>query len=139
MKDRINSQVKFREDFRPFAPAILDEHGEDFFDGYQTSRYMERTQPFRTERAAEVPAVVHIDGTGRLQSVRSEWSPTFHALIRAFYDHTGCPLILNTSLNVMGKPIAHSLEDALGVFLTTGLDALVVEDVLMRKSELSGD
>jgi carbamoyltransferase len=139
MKDRINSQVKFREDFRPFAPAILDEHGEDFFDGYQTSRYMERTQPFRTERAAEVPAVVHIDGTGRLQSVRSEWSPTFHALIRAFYDHTGCPLILNTSLNVMGKPIAHSLEDALGVFLTTGLDVLVVEDVLMRKSELSGD
>lgn len=133
MKDRINARVKFREEFRPFAPAVLDEHGAEYFEGYQVSRYMERTLRFRLEKAAEVPAVVHVDGTGRLQSVRREWDPVFHDLVRAFYARTGVPLLLNTSLNVMGRPIVHSLEDALGVFFTTGLDALAVEDFLLRK------
>lgn len=133
MKDRLNSSVKFREQFRPFAPSILDEYGEEYFENYQTSRYMERTLRFRPEKAPLVPAVVHVDGTGRLQSVRRDWTPLFYDLIFAFFKKTGIPLILNTSLNVMGRPIVHSLEDALGLFLTTGLDALVVEDLLLRK------
>jgi carbamoyltransferase len=135
MKDRLNAIVKFREEFRPFAPSILDEHGDRYFENYQTSRYMERTLRFRQDKVHEVPAVVHVDGTGRLQSVRREWSPLFYDLIAAFYTKTGVPLILNTSLNVMGKPIAHSLEDGLGIFFTTGLDVLVVENCLLRKSE----
>jgi carbamoyltransferase len=135
VKDRINGRVKFREEFRPLAPAVLDEHGAEYFERYQSSRYMERTLRFRAERRQEVPGVVHVDGTGRLQSVRREWSPDFHALLQEFYERTGTPLLLNTSLNVMGRPIAHSLEDTLGLFFTTGLDALVIEDVLVEKPD----
>lgn len=133
MKDRINARVKFREGFRPFAPSILDEFGPDYFENYQTSPYMDRTLRWRPEAASRVPAVVHVDGTGRLQSVRREWSPTFYDLIQAFYRRSGVPLLLNTSFNVMDKPIVHSLEDALGTFFTTGLDALVIEDLLVEK------
>lgn len=133
MKDRINSKIKFREEFRPFAPSILDEYGSEYFVDYQFTPYMERTLYFKPEARAKVPAVVHVDGTGRLQSVRREWNPRYYDLISAFHKLTNIPLILNTSLNVMGKPIVHSLEDALGLFFTAGLDALVVEDYLIEK------
>jgi carbamoyltransferase len=133
IQDRINHTVKFREGFRPFAPSILDEAGPDYFEAYRTSRYMERTLRFRPEVRRLVPGVVHADGTGRLQSVRREWNPRFHGLIEAFRALTGIPLLLNTSLNIMGKPIVHSLEDCLGLFLTTGIDVLVVDDILMEK------
>ena len=133
MKDRINSKIKFREEFRPFAPSILDEYGAEYFVDYQFSPYMERTLRFKPGARAKVPAVVHVDGTGRLQSVRREWNPRYHDLISAFHRLTKVPLILNTSLNVMGKPIVHTLEDALGLFFTAGLDALVVDDYLIEK------
>ncbi len=133
MKDRINATVKFREEFRPFAPSILHEHGAGWFEHYQESPYMERTLRFRPEVVERVPAVVHRDGTGRLQSVRRDWNPRFYDLIRAFCDLTGVPLLLNTSFNVMGKPIVHSVQDAVIVFLTSGLDALVIGDRLYLK------
>lgn len=133
MKDRINALVKFREEFRPFAPSILHEFGADYFEHYQESPYMERTLRFRPEAAERVPAVVHVDGTGRLQSVREAHNPKFHQLIKTFHGLTDVPLILNTSFNIMGKPIIHSVEDALGVFFTTGLDALVIEDYVIEK------
>jgi carbamoyltransferase len=133
MKDKINAVIKFREEFRPFAPSILHEHGEEYFVHYQESPYMERTLTFRKEVRNAVPAVVHVDGTGRLQTVREDWNPLYYSLIREFYELTGVPIILNTSYNIMGKPIIHSVEDALSVFYTTGLDALVIEDVLIRK------
>jgi len=136
MKDRINERVKFREPFRPFAPAILHECGADYFEQYQRSPYMERTLRFRPEVRNTVPAVVHVDGTGRLQSVKQEWNPRFYDLIQAFYRLTGVPLLLNTSFNVMGKPMAHSVEDAVSVYMTTGLDALVIEDYLFVKSDV---
>ena len=94
---------------------------------------MERTLKFRKEIIDKVPAVVHVDGTGRLQSVKKEWNELFYQLIQAFYNLTGVPILLNTSLNVMGKPIIHSVEDAIIVFLTTGLDALVIEDYIIEK------
>jgi carbamoyltransferase len=133
MKDRINSRIKFREEFRPFAPSILHEYGSEYFVDYQFSPYMERTLRFKPEACVKVPAVVHVDGTGRLQSVTRGWNPRYYDLISAFHRLTNVPLILNTSLNVMGKPIVHSLEDALGLFFTAGLDALVVEDYLIEK------
>ena len=133
IQDRINQCVKFREEFRPFAPSILDEAGADYFEAYRTSRYMERTLRFRPEMRRRVPGVVHADGTGRLQSVRREWNPRFHELLSAFRALTGIPLLLNTSLNIMGKPIVHSVEDCLGVFLTTGIEVLVIEDILVEK------
>ena len=133
-KDRINERIKFREGFRPFAPAILDEHGPDYFEDYQASPYMERTLSFRPEVRQRVPAVVHVDGSGRLQSVRRDLNPDFHALLSAFFELTGVPILLNTSLNVMGKPIVDSVEDALGVFLLSGVDILVIGDRLIRKT-----
>jgi carbamoyltransferase len=133
MKDRINGLVKFREEYRPFAPSVLEGHGEGYFLDHQDSPYMERTLRFRPEAALRVPAVVHVDGTGRLQTVKREWNPRFWELIEAFRGLTGVPLVLNTSFNVMGKPIVHSVEDAVAVFMTTGLDVLVIEDLMLTK------
>lgn len=133
MKEKINALIKFREEFRPFAPSILHEHGEEYFLHYQESPYMERTLTFREEVRDKVPAVVHVDGTGRLQTVREEWNPRYYRLIKEFFKLTGIPIILNTSYNIMGKPIIHSVEDAISVFYTTGLDALVIEDILIEK------
>lgn len=132
-KDILNAKVKYREAFRPFAPSILAEHGPDWFENYQDSPYMERTLVWKPEMRALVPAVVHEDGTGRLQSVTAERNPRYHALISAFHALTSVPVILNTSFNIMGKPILHSSEDAILMFYTSGLDALVVEDWLLVK------
>jgi carbamoyltransferase len=133
MKDKINSLVKFREEFRPFAPSILDEFGEEYFENYQVSPYMERTLKFKESAKKKVPAIVHVNASGRLQSVRREWNPRYYDLIKAFCEITGVPMLLNTSFNIMGKPIIHSVEDAIGLFYTTGLDALVLEDYLIEK------
>jgi carbamoyltransferase len=133
MKQRINDRVKFRELYRPLAPSILHEHGSEYFEGYQESPYMERTLPFRPQVRDRVPAVVHVDGTGRLQSVKESSNPLFHRLIRAFFARTGVPMLLNTSFNVMGKPIIHSAEDAMTVFYTTGLDRLVIGRYILEK------
>lgn len=133
MKDIINARVKFREDYRPLAPSILHEYGPEYFEGYQESPYMERTLPFREEARKKVPAVVHRDGTGRLQSVTKEMNPRYYALIDAFRRKTGIPLLLNTSFNVMGRPIIHRVEDALTVLYTTGLDYAVIENCVFAK------
>lgn len=133
MKDKINALVKFREGFRPFAPSVLHEFGPEIFESYQTSPYMERTLTFKEGWRDRIPAVVHANSTGRLQSVKEEWNPDYHRLIKSFYDLTEVPVVLNTSFNVMGKPIIHSLEDAISVFYTTGLEALVVQDYLIEK------
>ena len=124
--------MKFREEFLHFAPSILDEFGEEYFENYQLSPYMERTLTFKESARAKVPAIVHVNQSGRLQSVRREWNPRYYDLIRAFYELTGVPMLLNTSFNIMGKPIIHTVEDAIGLFYTTGLDALVLEDYVIR-------
>jgi len=133
MKDRINARVKLREPFRPFAPSILHEYGDEFFENYQEAPYMERTLRFRDKAALKIPAVVHVNGTGRVQTVKAEWNPKYYRLIKCFHDLTGIPLVLNTSFNIMGKPIIHSAEDAIALFYTSGLDALVIEDYLILK------
>jgi carbamoyltransferase len=136
MAERLNATVKYRERFRPFAPAILHEYGPEYFEDYQESPYMERALRFRPEMRGQVPAVVHVDGTGRLQSVKPDDNPRFHRLLTEFHRLTGVPLVLNTSFNVMGKPMVHSVEDAVAVFLTSGVDALAMGDYLFRKPSL---
>jgi carbamoyltransferase len=133
MKNRINREVKFREGYRPFAPAILASEAENWFESPVNSPYMSFTMPWKPSVRERVPAVVHKDGTGRLQTVSKEMNPRFHDLISAFYGETGVPLVLNTSLNIMGRPIVHTLEDGIGLFFTTGLDAMVIKDFLIRK------
>ncbi len=134
MMDKINACVKFRERFRPYAPSILHEYGPDYFEDYQDTPYMERTLRFRPEVRERVPAVVHVDGSGRLQSVTKIRNPEFYPLIEAFHTKTGIPILLNTSFNVMGKPMVHSVEDAFGVFLGSGLDGLVIGHTLFKKN-----
>ena len=137
MKDEINLRVKFREEFRPFAPSILAEFGEEYFHNYQETPYMERTLRFKEEVIDRVPAVVHNDFTGRLQSVKLEWNRSYYELINEFYQLTGVPLILNTSFNVMGKPIVHSVEDALAVFYTSGIDVLFINNYMISKENVN--
>ncbi len=120
-KDILNAKVKYREAFRPFAPSILAEQAPDWFEHYQDAPYMERTLTWKAAVRARVPAVVHEDGTGRLQSVTAARNPRYHALISAFHALTGVPVILNTSFNIMGKPILHTAEDAILMFYTSGL------------------
>jgi carbamoyltransferase len=136
IKNELNEKVKFREEFRPFAPSILHEFGPEYFESYTESPYMERTLKFRSEVLDRVPGVVHVDGTGRLQTVKEEWNSRYYRLIYEFYKLTGVPLLLNTSFNVMGKPIIHSVEDAIAVFMTSGLDVLVLEDLIVEKMPL---
>jgi len=133
-KDNINHNIKFRESFRPFAPSVLDEYAEEYFVEYHESPYMDKTLDIKKSMQDRIAAVCHIDGTGRLQTVKQQWNPRFYQLINNFYQKTKVPMLLNTSFNVMGKPLVHSIEDALSVFLTTGLDALVINDYLIRKS-----
>ncbi len=132
-QDAINQRIKFREKYRPFAPAVLAEYGPDYFEHYQDSPYMDKTLTIRSDKRSQLGAVCHVDGTGRLQSVTAERNVRFYALLTSFYGLTGVPVLLNTSFNVMGKPLVHSLEDCLTVFMTTGLDVLVINDYLITK------
>lgn len=133
IKNILNSKVKFRESFRPFAPSILHEYGDEYFEAYQASPFMERTLKFKKEVLSKVPGVVHVNHTGRLQSVKREWNQRYYDLIKAFYIKTGVPILLNTSLNIMGKPIVHSVEDAVALFYTSGLDILVLDNYVLVK------
>ena len=140
MKDHLNARVKHREGFRPFAPMVLLEEAATWFDlpegsgGSQTeSPFMLRICDVREERRALVPAVVHVDGTARLQTITPESHPNLHALIRAFQVVTGVPILLNTSFNVAGEPIVETAEDALWCLVYTGVDALVLEGRVVTK------
>ena len=135
MQDMINEKVKFREMFRPFAPSVLHEYADDYFEHYQESPYMDKTLHIRKNKQSKIAAVCHVDGTGRLQTVKKEWNPRFYGLIEQFYQLTQVPVLLNTSFNIMGKPLVHSLEDAIAMFMTTGLDVLVVNDYLISKTQ----
>lgn len=132
IRDRLNTSVKFREDFRPFAPSILHEFGPDYFQDYSESPYMERTLKWLPGRAPD--GVRHVDDTGRLQSVTEAGNPFFYRLIAAFHRKTDLPILLNTSFNVMGRPMVHDTEDALGVFFTSDIDLLVLGNMAFRKT-----
>lgn len=136
VKDHLNSSVKFREEFRPFAPSILHEHGDAYFENYQDSPYMDKALFFKESVRDKVPGVVHVDGTGRLQSVTKERNEKYYDLISEFHQLTDVPILLNTSFNVMGKPIVHSVEDCIAVFLTSGIDVLVVGDQVFEKKKV---
>lgn len=132
-KGRINAEVKHREAFRPFAPAVTRERAADYFEIDIDVPYMLKVAKVHEPMRAAIPAVVHCDGSARLQTVDSAMSPRFHALLLAFGRRSGHPVLLNTSFNVMGEPIVASPLDALRCFYSTGLDALIIEDFLLRK------
>ena len=137
-KERLNSRVKHREAFRPFAPAILLEEVANWFDveGVDpVSPFMLRVMDFLEDKKDKVPGVVHVDGTGRVQTVTKEANGTYYKLVKRFHEKTGVPILLNTSFNVMGEPIVETPEDALWCLLMTQLDYCVLEDKIVGKKE----
>ncbi|MEO8681237.1 MAG: carbamoyltransferase C-terminal domain-containing protein [Vicinamibacterales bacterium] len=132
MRDIINQKIKFRERFRPFAPSILAEAIDDYFVGAVHDPFMIQVYPVRPEKRALIPAVTHVDGSGRLQSVSADSNPRYWALIRAFQAETGVPVLLNTSFNE-NEPIVERPEEALDCFLRTDMDLLVMGPHLLRK------
>ena len=131
-KELLNSKIKRRESFRPFAPSILVEHVADWFELDELVPFMEKVFPIREERRMEIPAVTHVDGSGRLQSVLPEVAPRYHALISAFHEKTGVPILLNTSFNE-NEPIVNAPEHALDCYLRTQMDVLVLGNCVVRR------
>jgi len=132
-KDVLNERVKHREGFRPFAPSCLEEHAKDWFEIDCPSPYMLFVPPVRDDKRDKIPAVTHVDGTGRLQTVTKDLNSAYYELISAFHERTGVPVLLNTSFNVAGEPIVESPKDAIRCFLGTNIDALYIDDFLLVK------
>lgn len=133
MKDLLNKYVKHREEFRPFAPSVLEERASEYFDGCTESPFMLFVYPVRREMQARVPAITHIDGTARVQTVARETNPLYYRLIEMFEGRRGVPMVLNTSFNVMGEPIVNTPADAVRCFYSTGMDALALGDYVLVK------
>ncbi len=134
MKDLLNARVKFRESFRPFAPSILEEKTGEWFNSGYPSPYMILVYDVLPEKRSQIPAVTHIDGTGRVQSVSRKHNPKYYRLIQEFERLTGVPVVLNTSFNIRGEPIVHQPEQAIECFLKTGMDALFLGDFMLTKN-----
>lgn len=131
-KDLLNSKIKRRESFRPFAPSILEEYVEEYFELNDKVPFMEKVFPIKESKKHEIPAVTHVDGTGRLQTVNKDISPKYYGLINAFREKTGVPILLNTSFNE-NEPIVNSPDHALDCFLRTSMDMLVLENCIITR------
>jgi len=131
-KDLLNSKIKRRESFRPFAPSILKEAVLEYFEQEDDVPFMEKVFLIRPEKRASIPAVTHVDGTGRLQTVEAKDNPRYHRLIKTFAEKSGVPILLNTSFNE-NEPIVNTPEHALECFLRTQMDMLVLENVVISR------
>lgn len=138
MHSHLNLSIKYRESFRPFAPAVLAEKADLYFDAEGPSPYMLFTCKVKEGAGHDdpgIPAVTHVDGSARLQTVDERTDPYFYGIISAFDELTGCPVVINTSFNVRGEPIVCTPEDAYRCFMNTEMDALIMEDVILYKEE----
>jgi carbamoyltransferase len=133
MKDRINAAIKFREPFRPFAPSVLAERSREYFADIDDSPFMILVTDVLPDKRATVPAITHVNGSGRIHTVDREVAPLYWKVIHRFGELTGVPLVLNTSFNVRGQPIVNTPAEALATFYTSGLDALVIDRFLVEK------
>jgi carbamoyltransferase len=133
MKAILNHKIKRRESFRPFAPAILRERVGEWFETDDDVPFMLQVHPVRDERRARIPAVTHVDGSGRLQTVSRQHNPRFHRLIEAFEQRTGVPIVLNTSFNE-NEPVVCRPAEAIDCFLRTRMDALVLGEYLAARA-----
>lgn len=131
-KEILNAKIKRRESFRPFAPSILKQHIPHYFEQVDDVPFMEKVFLIKEEQRSKIPAVTHVDGTGRLQSVEQAIEPKYYGLIHNFYEKTGVPILLNTSFNE-NEPIVNTPEEALNCFLRTKMDMLVLEDIVIER------
>ena len=137
MKEKLNSKIKFREAFRPFAPSVLEERANDFFDfpnaaEWWPGRFMLYVAPVREEKRDVLPAITHEDGSGRLQTVYKETNPGYHRMIERFGELTGVPVVMNTSFNLKGEPIVEHPSHAFNTFSLSGMDLLFLENFVVR-------
>ncbi len=150
----MNLKIKYRESFRPFAPSVLEERVDDYFQQVGSSPYMlivapinenlriELTDEQKTKfgvdklklKRSELPAITHVDYSARVQTVSADTNPRYHALLKAFDERTGCAVLVNTSFNVRGEPIVCTPEDAYRCFMRTEMDYLVIENFMLEKS-----
>ena len=135
-KEILNLKIKRRESFRPFAPSILKEYVSEYFEITDEVPFMEKVFPIKKEKQSLIPAVTHVDGTGRLQTVDAVISPRYYNLIEAFRKKTGIPILLNTSFNE-NEPIVNKPEEALDCYLRTNMDMLVMENVLVERVDIN--
>jgi carbamoyltransferase len=133
MKKVLNEKIKRRESFRPFAPSILREHVDCWFEEDADVPFMMQVFQVREEKRRTIPAVTHVDGSGRLQTVHQKTNPRFHRLIQKFYEKTGVPMVLNTSFNE-NEPVVCRPKEALDCFLRTNMDLVVLQDWMVRRS-----
>ncbi len=129
----VNAAVKYRDGWRPFAPSMIEEAAEEYLEGAVYAPFMIMTFPVREEKKAEIPAVVHVDGTTRPQMVRREVNPLYYDMIKRFGEKTGTPIVMNTSFNLKGEPVVNSPRDAVRTFYSSGLDALAIGNFLIEK------
>jgi len=137
MKDEINARIKFREEFRPFAPAVLEERAAELFEINGPSPYMTVTFTVQPNWVQKLQAVTHVDYTARVQTVNKETHPLFYNLIAAFDRLTGVPAVLNTSFNARGEPIVETPLDAIATFSSVGMDALFLGPYLITKPRVT--
>jgi carbamoyltransferase len=128
MKEILNDRIKLREPFRPFAPSLLEEAAPRYFGSSLSSPYMLLVAPVLPEKRAEIPAVLHVDGTARPQTVSRDADPLYWQLLREFEKETGVPVLLNTSFNIQ-EPIVCTPEEAVSTFMKSSVDSLVLEDI----------
>lgn len=141
MKDIVNTKIKFREPYRPFAPSILAERAQDYFEledpmRHYPARYMLYVVPVKEDKKHKLPAITHVDGTGRLQTVFRDQSPRYYSLIERFGQATGTPVILNTSFNLRGEPIVTTPANAFNTFSQSEMDALVLDNFIVEKTAM---
>jgi carbamoyltransferase len=139
MKDIVNAKIKFREPYRPFAPSVLAECTEKYFElpnavRHYPARYMLYVVPVKPAEQSRLPAITHVDGTGRLQTVFRQQNPRYYSLIERFGQATGVPVVLNTSFNLKGEPIVNTPANAFNTFSKSEMDCLVLENFLVEKS-----
>lgn len=155
MQSVMNRKIKYRESFRPFAPSVLSDRVSDYFEHEGASPYMLIVAPVRDDlrfpmteaqkslfgveklkiKRSELPAITHVDYSARVQTVHEESNPKFYRLLKAFEGQTGCAVVINTSFNVRGEPIVCTPEDAYRCFMRTEMDYLVLENLLLAKSD----
>jgi carbamoyltransferase len=133
-KEILNAKIKRRESFRPFAPSILENHVADYFTIHDDVPFMEKVFPIKKEKQAIIPAVTHVDGTGRLQTVSKKDNPRYYNLIQRFYEKTGVPILVNTSFNE-NEPIVNAPDHALECYLRTKMDMLVMGNIVVRRTK----
>jgi carbamoyltransferase len=133
MKEKVNMLIKFREPFRPFAPSVLFERADEYFENVCESPFMNIV--FNVKKPQEIPAVTHEDNTSRIHTVRQDVNPKYHKLIKSFSDITSVPVVMNTSFNVKGQPIVCTPQQAISTFFGTGMSTLAIGNFLVEKKD----